>query len=98
MSVRRTTAPSPPQGTHQVALGERTRCRVTRATGTVRHGAIDVRVTRVRVYKSGLGPDHPRPHRGDKAVFKIRRGVLTDPITAITYCNRAASRRGVCGA
>jgi hypothetical protein len=75
------------------------RLRVSHAHGTVRRGRARVRVLKVSVHrKDYYSKSHPAPHRGQTGRLRLRRGVITTPITDTNYCNRAAGNRGVCGA
>jgi hypothetical protein len=73
--------------------------RVSRPRGTARRASIRARVVGVRWHdRSAFDPNRTPPHVGQVKQLRLRHGVITDPLTGATYCNRAAGRRGTCGA
>jgi hypothetical protein len=56
-------------------------------------------VVRARIYdRSAFRPGHAPPHIGQRGAFTLRRGIITEHLTEMTYCNARASRLGRCGA
>jgi hypothetical protein len=64
--------------------------------GSLSAGSLRARVTGVKVFdRSGASR---LPRRGQTTRFRIRNGVLTEPLTGIIYCDNAAELKGKCGA
>ena len=69
------------------------------ASGDASDARATLTVTRVRVWDpSAFTPTRPAPRVGQKAVVHLRDGVLTEPVTSLTYCGPSAMARGRCGA
>lgn len=72
---------------------------LSRPRGNARRASIRARVTAVHVHDgSAYSDEYPAPHVGQTRRLRLRRGVITEPITGTNYCNRAAGLRGTCGA
>ena len=65
---------------------------ILRATGTRKSGQARIRVVSVRRWHV---PGRSRPHPGQVATLRLRRGVLTDGLTGATFCAPRVDRCGV---
>jgi hypothetical protein len=75
------------------------RLRLSKPRGTRRRASVRARVTWVKVRdKSYFSKKHPAPHVGERRRMRLRNGVIKETLTGATYCNRKASRKGICGA
>jgi hypothetical protein len=65
-------------------------------SGTTASAKIQATITRVKVSDSSAYPDPPK--KGQKTQFRLRDGVITEPLTKMTYCNAKQGLAGTCGA
>ena len=58
-----------------------------------------VRVTVVHVHDpDAFSPSWPAPRVGQVGRLRLRHGVIREPLTKTTYCDRRAGSKGICGA
>jgi hypothetical protein len=70
---------------------------ITGVTGTQSRARAIAKITAVTVRDpSTYGPEPP--YAGEPLALELRNGVISDPISADTYCDAAADARGACGA
>lgn len=74
------------------------RFQLSRVRGVSSYATARARVTSVRVYKPSYYTTQSPPHAGDVRRLRLRHGVITEPFVGTNYCNKAAGRRGTCGA
>lgn len=73
--------------------------RLSHVHGTASKVSATVRVTKVHVLDpSAYAPGYGPPHVGETRVLRLKHGVITEPLTQITYCDQAADATGGCGA
>lgn len=70
-----------------------------RPRGTATNATVSARVIFVHIYDLGaFGPKLPPPHLGEVTRLRLNKGVITEPLTRINYCDLAADEEGTCGA
>lgn len=75
------------------------RLRLSHPRGTSTNASVTVRVVAVTVQdSSAFTKAHPAPQVGQTGRMKLKNGVITEPLTDTTYCDKAAGLKGVCGA
>ena len=54
-------------------------------------------ITKVKVYDRKTFKGHRIPHVGDKAIFRLEKGVVRSPYIGRLYCDGKAAKKGTCG-
>jgi hypothetical protein len=54
-------------------------------------------VTQVKIYDRKTFKGHRIPRVGDKAIFRIEKGVVRSPYIGRLYCDGKAAKKGTCG-
>lgn len=75
------------------------RLRLSRPRGTESNATALVRVVAEHIYDpADFSNAYPAPHVGETRTIRLRNGVITEPMTHLTYCDTAQQARGTCGA
>jgi hypothetical protein len=75
------------------------RLRLSRPRGTENNATALVQVVAEHIYDpADFSNAYPAPHVGETRTLRLRNGVITEPMTHLTYCETAQQARGTCGA
>jgi hypothetical protein len=75
------------------------RLKLSRPRGNNRVASVTVRVTSVQIHdRSVYDSSYPAPYVGKTGRLRLRYGVITETVTRMNYCNKAAQAKVRCGA
>jgi hypothetical protein len=75
------------------------RLKLSRPRGDNHVASVIVRVTSVQIQdRSVYDSSYPAPYVGKTGRLRLRYGVITETVTRMNYCNKAAQAKGRCGA